>query len=59
MNKEELIYFLKDNLKTHIEKGICNQYNDYEYDECLKVSLCILDDNYREMEIDSSYVKIR
>lgn len=59
MDKEELIGFLKDNLKIEICKDICKQYNDYEYDECLKVSLYIIDDNYGEIPIDSSYIKLK
>lgn len=59
MDKEELIDFLKDNLKIEICKDICKQYNDYEYDECLKVSLYIIDDNYGEIPIDSSYIKLK
>lgn len=58
MNREDLIDFLKNNLKIHIEKDIGNQYNGYEYDECIKVSLYILDDNYREIPIDSSCIKL-
>lgn len=58
MNKEDLVDFLKDNLKIHIEKDVCNQYNDYEYDECIKVSLYILDDDYKEIPIDSSFIKL-
>lgn len=58
MDKEDLIIFLKNNLKITLEKDICNQYNDYEYDECIKVSLYILDDEYREVEIDSDYIKL-
>ena len=57
MSKEELIDFLKDNLKIKIEKDICNQYNDYEYDECVKISLFITD-NYKEVLIDSDYIKL-
>ena len=57
MSKEELIDFLKDNLKIKIEKDICNQYNDYEYDECVKISLYITD-NYKEVLIDSDYIKL-
>lgn len=57
MSKEELINFLKDNLKIRIEKDICKQYNDYEYDECVKISLFITD-NYKEVLIDSDYIKL-
>lgn len=58
MDKEDLLIFLKNNLKITLEKDICKQYNDYEYDECIKVSLYILDDEYREVEIDSDYIKL-
>lgn len=57
MNKKQLIDFLKNNLKITIEKSICNQYNDYEYDKCIKVSLYIVDD-YEEILIDSDYIKL-
>lgn len=57
MNKEGLIDFLKDNLKITIEEDICNQYNDYEYDKCIKVSLYITDE-YRYILIDSDYIKL-
>lgn len=60
MDKEDLIRFLKDNLRIRLEKDICNQYNDYEYDECLKVSLYLIDDDpfYREVLIDSDYINL-
>ena len=57
MNKEGLIDFLKDNLKITIEEDIRNQYNDYEYDKCIKVSLYITDE-YRDILIDSDYIKL-
>ena len=60
MDKEELISFLKNNLKIKLEEDICNQYNDYEYDKCIKVSLCMIDneDYYKEIPIDSDYINL-
>lgn len=58
MDKEDLVRFLKDNLRVKIEKDICNQYNDYEYDECIKFSLYLIEDGYKEVVIDSDYIKI-
>ena len=57
MDKEDIIHFLKDNLRIKLEKDICNQYNDYEYDECIKVSLYVIDE-YKEVLIDSDYIKL-
>lgn len=61
MDKEDLIKFLKDNLRIRLEKDICNQYNDYEYDECLKVSLYVIDDEpfYKEISVDSDYINLK
>lgn len=61
MDKEDLIKFLKDNLRIRLEKDICNQYNDYEYDECLKVSLYVIDDEpfYKEILVDSDYINLK
>lgn len=59
MEKEELVKFLKDRLKITINKDICNQYNDYEYDECIKVSLYVVEDDYSETLITEDYLKLR
>lgn len=57
MSKEELIDFLKDNLRIAIDKDICIQYNDYEYDECIRVSLYITGE-HRDILIDSDYIEL-
>lgn len=59
MEKEELVNFLKDRLKISINKDICNQYNDYEYDECIKVSLYVVEDDYSETLITEDYLKLK
>lgn len=55
MNKEDLIDFLKDNLRIRINKDLHTQYNDYEYSEKLEVSLVLMD-GYEEIEIDSDFI---
>lgn len=57
MDKDDLIEFLKENLRIRISREIHRQWNDYEYTEKLQVSLVLMDE-YREIEIDSDYISL-
>ncbi|MGL5507270.1 MAG: hypothetical protein ACRDB0_05130 [Paraclostridium sp.] len=55
--KDELVDFLRDNLKIKISKETLSQYNDYEYSEKLEVKL-YLETDFCTIEIDSDYIPI-
>lgn len=57
MDKDDLIEFLKENLRIKISREMHRQWNDYEYTEKLQVSLVLMDE-YREIEIDSDYISL-
>lgn len=57
MDKDDLIEFLKENLRIRISREMHRQWNDYEYTEKLQVSLVLMDE-YREIEIDSDYISL-
>ena len=57
MDKDDLIEFLKENLRIKISREMQRQWNDYEYTEKLQVSLVLMDE-YREIEIDSDYISL-